>query len=186
MTRRTSLVAEMALTLALAAVLSRLAPWQMPYGGSVSLDMLPLIVFAVRRGPVAGIAIGAAYGFVDFLFEPYFLPGATLAAQAAQVALDYPVAFGAVGLAGLARRLPPAWAGATGGLVGACARFGCHFLSGFLFFSAFAPAGQSPALYSLAYNALYMVPSGIACGVLAAVMLPLLDKAAPVPIEAAA
>ena len=44
---RTRVVVEIALTVALAAVLRRFAVWQMPFGGSVSLEMLP------PRGPRA-------------------------------------------------------------------------------------------------------------------------------------
>lgn len=186
MRKQTVVVAEMALTLALAAVLNRFAVFQMPFGGSISLDMLPIIVFALRRGPALGVACGAVYGFVDFVAEPFVLPGATLLRQAAQVALDYPLAFGALGLAGLAAvRARPVVAAGVGGALGVLGRFVAHFASGVLFFASYAPEGQSPLVYSAIYNGGYLVPSAIACIALAMVVTPMLARAVPVARGAA-
>ncbi len=50
-----------------------------------------------------------------------------------QLLLDYPIAFGALGLAGLFRRQPLVGVGI--GLVG---RFAAHFVSGVVFFASYA------------------------------------------------
>ena len=61
--------------------------------------------------------------------------------------IDYPLAFGALGLAGLFRKYPILGVGiAIGG------RFFAHFLSGIIFFSSYAPEGLHPVLYSVIYN----------------------------------
>jgi len=60
------------------------------------------------------------------------------------------------------------------------ARFGAHFVSGIVFFGAYAPAGQPVALYSLIYNATYMGPSAALCLVAALFVLPVLERAVPV------
>jgi thiamine transporter len=70
-----------------------------------------------------------------------------------QFLLDYPLAFGALGLAGLFRKLP-----VVGVAVGIGGRFICHFISGLVFFATYAPAGMDPAVYSAIYNASYLVP----------------------------
>ena len=80
----------------------------------------------------------------------------------------------------------PSLAGAFGAIVGAGGRFASHVLSGVVFFAEYAPEGQSALAYSIAYNATYMIPSAIACGVVAAAVLPLLDRAVPVTKEVAA
>ncbi len=67
---------------------------QLPEGGSVTLaSMVPIIWLALRRGPKVGLFAGAVYGLVQLAVMPqiYFLP---------QVLLDYPLAFGCLGLAG--------------------------------------------------------------------------------------
>jgi energy-coupled thiamine transporter ThiT len=91
--RRTRLLLEIALTIALATVLSMLTIWRMPQGGSVSLGMLPLFVLAFRRGLVPGLVAGALYGLVDLMVNPYVV-------HWAQLILDYPLAY----LLGGARR----------------------------------------------------------------------------------
>jgi thiamine transporter len=121
----------------------------MPQGGSITLGtMVPLFILALRRGPVAGAIAGALYG----VFEGWILGGGKNFYYPAQVILDYPIAFGLLGLAGFFRRAP-----AFGVLVASLARYGAHVLSGILFFGQYAK-GQPVVLYSLAYNALYLLP----------------------------
>lgn len=176
---RIRLAAEAGLTIALAAVLHFITPWQMPQGGSVSLEMLPLFVFALLRGPVIGMACGALYGLVDLILEPYLF-------HAAQVLLDYPTAFGLVGLAGFWserwQRLAgqgalgvATWTAVIPGITaGALGRYAAHVLSGLVFFSSFArDLGQAPLLYSLWYN-LFVLVSAVGCAVVAVAILPVL------------
>lgn len=46
------------------------------------------------------------------------------------------------------------------------ARFACHFVSGVVFFASYAPEGMHPAVYSLVFNATYLVPDFIICCVI--------------------
>jgi thiamine transporter len=177
---------EAALTIALATVLHFVRLWQMPAGGTISLEMLPIIVLALRRGPRVGILAGALFGFVDYFLEPYVV-------HWVQYFLDYSVAFGLLGLAGLAHPLVRAAASRTpsarvailggaavlGTVVGGLGRFAAHFVSGIVFFASNAPKGQPVWIYSAVYNASYLVPSLIACAVLAAIVLPVLETALP-------
>jgi thiamine transporter len=181
--RRTIVVTEVGLSVALAAVLSLFKitlPWNFA-GGSISLAMLPLIVLAVRRGVGPGLAAGLVFGLFDYLIEPFFV-------HPVQFVLDYPVAFAACGLAGLVRTGSSRLTfGAAGGialmaaLIAGSGRFVASFISGLVFFGANAPAGQPAWLYSLLYNASYLLPSIAACAVTAAVVVPAIDRAIPVP-----
>jgi thiamine transporter len=179
----------MGLTVALFAVVQYLGV-RLPInfaGGSVSLGMLPIVVLALRRGPVLGMAVGATCGVVDgVLIEPYFV-------HWAQIVLDYPVAFGAVGLAGLMSAPARAAASklgllagvaATAAVIGGAGRFVAHWASGTIFFAANAPEGQPAWLYSIIYNATYLIPSTIAVAVLAAVVYPALVRAVPLHTRA--
>ena len=51
----------------------------------------------------------------------------------------------------------------SGILAGGLLRYLCAFLSGVIFFAEYAPEGQSPFVYSLLYNASYMVPEILIC-----------------------
>lgn len=138
---------EAAVMVALATVLSVIVLYRLPQGGSVTpASMVPLLVLAMRRGVRVGLSAGAVYGFIQFLIEPYVV-------HWAQVMLDYPVAFGLLGLAGLFRRWP--YLGVVAGVAG---RLVAHVLSGVVFFASFAPAGTNVWVYSLVYNGSYLVP----------------------------
>ena len=170
--RETRVLTEAALAIALAFVLGLLPAFKMPFGGSISLEMIPLILLALRQGPVVGTVAGIAYGFLDLVIDPFIV-------HPIQVLLDYPLAFGALGLAGF---FPPSVRGAIlGSTVAVLGRFACHFLSGIVFFSSYAWKGWSPAAYSAVYNAGYLVPSLLIALVVVVALLKALEGAQPSP-----
>lgn len=168
--RDVRVLAEAGLAVALAFVLGLVKVFQMPFGGSISLEMIPLILLALRQGPWVGLASGVVYGLLNLAVEPYVV-------HPVQVLFDYPLAFGALGVAGF---FPPTVRGAVAGTVAAVlARFACHFVSGVAFFASYAPEGWNPYLYSAAYNAAYLVPSMAIALVLVVALLRALAGARP-------
>jgi thiamine transporter len=174
---RTRIAAEAGLSIALAAVLQLIAVWQLPQGGSYSLTMLPIFVFAIVRGTGPGLVAGALYGILDLIMKPYIYTWA-------QVALDYPIAYAMCGLAGVAstrwralmgasRRGAAFWRAVVPGIaLGSLGRYAAHVLSGVVFFSSYAiELGQLPLLYAFGYNSFVLV-SGALCAALAAAVLP--------------
>jgi thiamine transporter len=171
-------IAEIGMAVALAAVLGQVRLFVMPQGGSVSLELLPLVFVAVRRGVIPGVATGLLYGLLQL-----GLPGAFVL-HPAQALLDYPLAFMGVGLAGLVRVGP--LDGARGALqllaavaVAGAARLVFHFLSGLVFFAEYAPHWEAPWLYALTYNLLYLVPEVLLSAALLWPVLRAYDAAYP-------
>lgn len=180
---RVRIIVEIALAIALAAVLNTLKIWRMPNAGTVSFVMLPLIVLALRRGLLVGVVAGALYGFADFFIDP-FPPVHWL-----QPLLDYPIAYAMVGLSALAavmwrRAYRQGRAGmASLATVLACViasalRYAVHVLSGVIYFAEFAPPGQPVLVYSSIYN-LYVPVSGGLALVAALAIMPILERAVP-------
>ena len=162
---------EAALAIALAAVLGLMKVFEMPLGGSISLEMVPLILLSLRQGWKVGILAGLAYGFLSLLIPPTFI------VHPVQLVFDYPGAFAALGLAGL---FSPTVRGAIlGSILAVAARFVSHFISGVVFFASYAPEGWNPYVYSAAYNAAYLVPSLIVVLVAVPVLLRALAQAQP-------
>mgnify|MGYP001063581522 CR=1 FL=1 len=163
---RTKILAEMVVAIALSTVLSfvKFSIW--PQGGSVTAgSMVPMLWFSLRRGTKLGIISGIVYGMVQFFVEPYFF-------HPAQVLLDYPIAFGALGLAGLFQTHEVG--GVAAGIGG---RFLAHFVSGVVFFATYAPEiylglniGANAFTYSAIYNGTYLVPELVISSVLMAVL----------------
>lgn len=137
-----------ALLIALAAVLGMIKFLNLPYGGSITLmSMLAATLCGYYCGPVKGIAACTALGLLNFILEPVVM-------HPAQVLLDYFLAFGLMGLSGLVADKKH---GLTMGyIIGVCARFLCSFLSGFIFFSEYAPETMNPIIYSFLYNITYI------------------------------
>ncbi len=170
--RDTRVLTEAALAIALAFVLGLIKVFQMPFGGSISLEMIPLILLALRQGPVVGVITGAAYGLLNLAVGPVVV-------HPVQVLFDYPLAFGALGLAGFFR--PTVRGAVIGATVAVLARFVCHFVSGVVFFASYAPEGWNPYVYSGAYNAAYLIPSLVIALVVVVVLLRALEGAQPSP-----
>ena len=141
-------LAETAGLVALAGALNLIKVFTLPQGGSITLAaMVPVLLLALRRGWKVGIVAGIVFGLVVLIEEPQGVYYPT------QALLDYPIAFGALGLAGFFRKLP-----FLGVVVSIAGRFASHFISGVIFFANFAPAGTSPEVYSAIYNGSYLVP----------------------------
>lgn len=177
---RVMVIVEIALTVALGAVLNLVRIWHMPQGGTISFVMLPLLVLALRRGPRVALVAGIVYGGFDYLIDPY--PPLTWV----QPLLDYPVAYGTAALAGLCSGM---WHRARGSkanvatilfaaLLFTLARYAVHTVSGAVFFGEYAPAGQPVIVYSLLYN-LYVPVSGLLSAVASLAVLPALESAVP-------
>lgn len=142
-----------AVAIALAVVCSMIKPFEMPMGGSVTLlSMLFIVLIAYWYGPYVGIMTAVAYGLVQFVTEPIFY-------TIPQMLLDYPLAFGALGLAGFFNRKK--WGLQIGYIVGVIGRFIFSTISGVVFFAAYAPENMNPIIYSLGYQASYLVPEAI-------------------------
>ena len=168
--RDVRVLTESALAIALAFVLGLIKVFQMPMGGSISLEMIPLILLALRQGPLVGMVAGAAYGLLDLAIEPFIV-------HPVQVLLDYPLAFGALGLAGFFQ--PTVRGAIVGTVVAVLARFICHFISGVVFFASYAPEGWNVYIYSAAYNAAFLIPSLIVAVIVVLVLLRALEGAQP-------
>ncbi len=160
---------ETGLALALLAVLNLIPPIvKMPQGGSVTAgSMVPIFFVALRWGGFWGMLTGAMGGLINYGIDPqYYHP--------VQWLLDYPVAFGALGVAGFFRRSP-----AVGIIIGAAMRFAAHVLSGVVFFASFAPKGMSPLLYSIIYNGSFMLPEVVISVVLTLLLLRAMARVTP-------
>jgi thiamine transporter len=90
----------------------------------------------------------------------------------AQALLDYPIAFGVLGVTGFFKNRP-LWLGIS---LGGVLRFFCHVLSGVVFFGSFAPEGTNVWVYSAVYNGSFMAPTLVVCGVLAYLIWPRLGR----------
>lgn len=173
------MLAYAALSIALSFVLSYIRLWEMPQGGSVTPgSMLPLMLFAYAFGAGPGILAGIVYSALQFLQDSWML-------NVWQFLLDYPIAFGMVGLAGFfhgksgealrPRGIDPRllWGIAAASL----GRFLASTLSGVVFFADYAPEGTPPLLYSMIYNGTYMLPEMVFCLLIALLAGPRLLRA---------
>ena len=194
MTNKTKRLTESAMLLAVAIVLelvSKMFIPEMPFGGQITLvSMLPVVLISYRHGVKWGLVSGVTYALLEMAigaktvaaaFQPgYFGDGRMILNAFVMCALDYLVAFTALGLGGCFRnRIKSQGLGLLcGSLVALGARYIAHIASGYILFSGWAewfftqegfPAwgaqlvsSLSPNMlglvYSVVYNGMYMIP----------------------------
>ncbi|MFA9465397.1 MAG: energy-coupled thiamine transporter ThiT [Velocimicrobium sp.] len=137
-----------AVSIALAMITSMFPIYSFPFGGSVTLFSMFFICFiGYLYGPSAGLCTGLAYGILQLVIKPYiYFP--------AQVLVDYPLAFGALGLSGFFWKSK--YGLIKGYVTGVLGRYFFAVLSGWIFFGEYAWDGWAALPYSLAYNGAYI------------------------------
>ena len=156
---------ECAVMIALATILSLYKIIELPSGGSITaLSMVPLIVLSYRNGLKWGVFSGFVFGLIQLLIGISALKGVSAITVVGSFFLDYLLAFGSLGLAGLFKnsKFNPALALGLGAALGTIVRFLCHFISGFLLWSSLVDEGFGAITYSFGYNITYMGPEIVA------------------------
>ncbi|GCL69210.1 hypothetical protein PAGU1579_09790 [Veillonella tobetsuensis] len=151
---KTRMIAEAGVAIAIAQVLSFITLFHMPQGGSIkAASLVPLMIFAYRWGGTRGIWAGVVYGVLHFLL------GFKSSIHYLSIILDYLVAYGAIGVCGYFKDNITGLV--SGSIVAIALRWFASVTSGAVVFASYAPQGQNPWIYSMIYNASYMVPDGI-------------------------
>lgn len=173
------ILAESAIMVALATVLSMCKVWQSPYGGSVTvLSMAPIILLSMRRGVRVGLTAGFVYGVIQLLLgleNVAWVP--TPMGIVLCVVLDYLLPFTLLGLGGCFRNVGFTekternlfFAALLGALLVTVLRYGCHILCGRVIWYALDLEWYAddpthivnlygPWMFSVVYNGIFMGP----------------------------
>lgn len=150
---RVKMLTEGAIMIAMAEILSFLPLYKMPWGGSLDLSMLPIIVFAVRWGLTPGLIVSFAHAVLQTLFE------GGIAIGWESIIGDFIVAYTVLGFAGLFKgKFVP------GAVVACVLRFLVHYVVGATIWAEYMPESffnmtmTTPWFYSALYNGAYMLP----------------------------
>ncbi len=155
-----------AMAAALAVVLGLIGkalPLQLPQGGSITLETVPIFFVAFWGGWRLGVFTGLIDGILQLFLGAFIV-------HPIQVLLDYPLPFALIGLSGLLPKYPR-----IGILFGSLMCWGSHVISGVVFFSQYAPEGTPVWLYSALYNASFVGPAAL----INIILIPLLLRRMP-------
>ncbi|MDE5564943.1 MAG: energy-coupled thiamine transporter ThiT [Oscillospiraceae bacterium] len=189
---------ETGILLAIATVLSVIQPFQLPFGGGITIaSMLPIILISYRHGIKWGFFSAFVYSLLQMAtgfgtVKGFFVPeDYALWAGIGIVLMDYIIAYTVLGIGGIFRnQLKPVPALCLGTTVAVLLRYAVHIISGAVFFGAWAEwfftqegfyaigahimdtfSGTGLAVvYSVFYNGLYMLPELVITVIVAAVI----------------
>ena len=134
---------EGAVFIALAQVLSYLKLFELPQGGSITIEMLPIFLYCARWGFGPGMLASFAYSILQAVLS------STYAWTWQSLIGDYLLAFTVLGFAGA--------------VVGSVARFLVHYVVGATIWAEYMPETffgltmTSPWFYSALYNGSFML-----------------------------
>ena len=181
MNSKIRILAESSIMIALASVLSLLKLAELPYGGSITLaSMLPIVVIAYRHGTKIGLLCGLAYGVIQQLLGLNNLSYVTTwYSVLAVILLDYILAFAVIGFAGIFRKSDDKASQSASMVYGVAfvclVRYIMHTVSGATVWAGLSIPNNAAILYSLSYNATYMVPETIILLVVTAYVSSIID-----------
>jgi len=159
MKTNTKKITQGAIMIALAVVLSMFAVFKLPNGGSITVaSMAPIILYSMMYDFKWSLLTSIVYACIQMIIGFYPPPAQDLLSFVLVIMLDYIIAFGVIGFAGLiAGRFKNKITGAgIATVIVLLIRLLCHFISGIVIWSSYAPEGQPVWLYSLLYNGSYM------------------------------
>ncbi len=156
---------ESAVMVAIGTVLSMFdfqGPWALG-GGITFCSMLPLVLVSWRHGCVWGTFTAFVYSLIQTLLGMSNVQYADKVSTAILIILfDYIIAYSVIGLAAMfkGRLNHPKVELVLGIVVTFLARLGCHFISGVIVWEVMWPneLGWAAPIWSISYNASYMVP----------------------------
>lgn len=163
MTKHSKLIHAMvegALMVALAEILGYIKFGHLPNGGSISLMMLPIVVYALRWGLGRGLLAGLVLGILDFML------GGGISIGWQSILGDYVVACTLIGLAGAGsgKGMPGVVLGTVLGCLG---RFASIVVTGAVVWGIYMPdtflglTMTNEWVYSLLYNGITVAASGV-------------------------
>ena len=176
---------ECSIMIALSTVLSLIKLAELPYGGSVTVaSMLPIAIAVFRHGGKWGFACAAVNAFVQMLLGlnnfSYFTTWQSIVALAI---FDYVLAFAVFSLSGCFKKLVKNQAVAMllGVLLASILRYGCHVISGATVWAGLSIPSEAALIYSLSYNATYMIPETLVLAVSTLYIGSVIDFTRPTP-----
>lgn len=159
------ILCECAIMVALAAALSMVKLLDLPYGGSVTaFSIVPIVVISYRHGVKWGLLTGFVFSLIQLLTGLSSLSYATsITAAIAIIMLDYVLAFTCIGFAGMFRnKIKNPVASAVTGTITVCViRYIFHVIAGCTVWAGVSIPSNDGLIYSLSYNATYMIPETI-------------------------
>lgn len=152
--------------IALATVLSYIRVYKLPWGGSITLlSMLPIIIFSIKNGLKHGFFAAFVFSLIQFgqgVIDGLFGWGLTPQILAACIIIDYIGAYTILGIGGIFKNKGVAgWV--SGAALAVFLRFMLHYASGVFIWQSVGElwggfSTESSWIYSLIYNASYMLP----------------------------
>jgi thiamine transporter len=169
----TRIFAEIVVFSALSAVLYAVRPFSLPFGGAITLgSMVPVMFLSLRRGIRVGVIAGAVFGALALPIDVITLGASSIIVTPQQVFLEYPLAFGIIGLTGMFHRKTVLFA-IAGAAISVFIRFLVHYFVGvYVWYYVYTfPGDYGQYVWPAVYNGSFLLVEFIISAVLLTVLV---------------
>jgi Predicted membrane protein len=173
-TQKLRSITEGAVMVAMAQILGYLKLYEFPFGGSITLAMIPIFFYCIRWGLGSGLLMSFVFSVLQLMFD-----GAYAYTWQAMI-LDYLLAFTLLGVSGVFKGKK--YGLFFGTVLGSALRFVSHLFSGVYVWAEYMPEEflgmkmTSPWLYSAIYNGIYTGANMVIAILVFALLLKPLEK----------
>lgn len=172
-TSSTKILAEIIVFSALSGILYAIRPFSLPYGGTVTLgSMVPVMWLSIRRGVRVGIISGIIFGVLALFIDMLLVGAANIIVSPVQAILEYPAAFGVLGITGIFHRMSLGFV-VTGTGISVFLRFLIHYLVGvYIWFTIYEfPLEWGRYFWPAVYNGSFLIVEFIISAILLVVLV---------------
>lgn len=164
----------LALTVAIKFIVELIPFLNFPMGGQISIVMVPLIITALYCGCGWGFFDAIAYSLINFFIDGVISWTSNSLAIFLTLLFDYFIPYGCIGFVGLFKKFfyqKKIWVPAVATISVSVVRLISHFFSGVIVWNQIWDGSGDMILdftlggviYSLSYNAGYMIPTAVIC-----------------------
>jgi thiamine transporter len=157
--------------IALSIIFGKIFALKMPYGGSINLSPIPIIMSSLIFGPSWGIYAGFTYGIIKVILGFQVPPATNFFSIIAVFFLDYIIPYTSLGLSSMFK-IKGKIAASLGITLAMIIRLISTTISGIVIWKNLLWPGLNILAYSLIYNSIYIFPETI----LSLIICPLILK----------
>lgn len=183
----------LALAIAIKFITKAIPFLNLPYGGSITLVLLPLIYCSLICGPIWGGSISLGYAIINFFIDGVVSWTTNTAAIILTLLLDYVIPYAVVALAGFLKKpfyQKKLWTSVVAVACTYALKFVSHFFSGVIIWNQLF-SGEGPLvvdfslagiIYSLQYNGFYILISVVLNIIVSILLYRVISRAIDLPI----
>ncbi len=169
-----SVMLKCTMLISLSIILGKIFAFKMPFGGSINLSPIPIIISSVMFGPSWGVYTGFTYSIIKIILGFHAPPTINPVHVTGVILLDYIIPYTSLGLSSIfkIKGKTSIYLAVTATMI---IRLISTTLSGIIIWKNLLFPDVNILIYSLIYNAIYIFPETVLIFIICPIILKLIN-----------